>query len=58
MTARRAATYSINALLVLLIAFIIGATWLPAIYVSPSFQSNPWVRVHFLGLPATAPAHK
>ncbi len=56
MTARRTATYAVNTLLVLAIIGIIGATWLPAIYVSPWFQSNGWVRVHLLGLPATAPA--
>ena len=55
MTARRATTYAINALLVLAIVGIIGATWFPAVYVSPWFQSNAWVRAHLLGLPATPP---
>ena len=63
MNCRRAATYAVNALLVLTIVAIIGATWLPAIYVSPWFQTNPWVRAHLLDLPPTAPtatpaAHK
>ena len=55
MTARRAATYAVNGLLVLAIAGIIGATWLPAIYVSPWFQNNAWVRAHLLHATATPP---
>ena len=48
MTARRAATIAANTALVLIIVGIIGATWLPAIYVSPAFQNNAWVRQHLL----------
>ena len=59
MTVRRAMTYLVNALLVLAIVGIIGATWLPAIYVSPWFQNNAWVRAHLLGAAPPAPAaHK
>ena len=56
MTARRAATYAVNTLLVLVIAGVILATWLPAIYVSPWFQNNRWVQAHLIGpTPASTP---
>ena len=55
MTVRRASVYAVNTVLVLAIAGIILATWLPAIYVSPWFQTNPWVRVHLLGEGAAVP---
>jgi hypothetical protein len=61
MTVRRAAIYAVNTLLGLTIAGIILATWMPAIYISPWFQGNRWVRVHLLGLaptPATQPARR
>ena len=57
MTPRRAATLAVNGLLVLAIAGIITATWWPAVYVSPWFQSNRWVRTHLLG-EASPPAPK
>jgi hypothetical protein len=56
MTVRRAATYSVNTLLVLVIIGVILATWLPAIYVSPWFQNNRWVQAHLIGQPVTPPA--
>ena len=55
MTPRRAATYAVNTLLVLSIAGIIGATWLPAIYTSGWFQHNAWVRAHLLHAPPLPP---
>lgn len=58
MTVRRATTYAVNTLLVVAIVLIIGATWLPAIYVSPRFQNNLWVRTHLLGRPTPAGAQK
>ncbi len=55
MSGRRAATVAVNAALGLAIAGIITATWWPAVYVSPWFQRNRWVRTHLLGeAPATA----
>ena len=54
MTARRTAIYAVNTVLVLTIVGLIGATWLPAIYVSPWFQHNAWVRAHLLDAPPTA----
>jgi hypothetical protein len=45
---KRAVVITINAILVLVIAGIILATWLPAIYTSQWFQNSPWVRVHLL----------
>ncbi len=56
MTGRRVAMWAVNGLLVLAIAGIIGATWWPAVYVSPWFQSNRWVRTHLLGDPPPPPA--
>ena len=47
--------YTINTLLVLAIAGIIMATWMPAIYTSQWFQSNHWVRVHVLHNEADTP---
>jgi len=45
---KRAVVISINAILVLVIAGIITATWMPVIYTSEWFQNNHWVRVHLL----------
>ena len=57
MTARRAATAAVNAVLVLVIVGTILATWWPAVYVSDWFQHNRWVRAHVLGTTqATPPA--
>jgi len=47
-TMKRALVYTINAILILVIAGIITATWLPAIYTSQWFQSNAWIRAHVL----------
>ena len=59
MKARRAATLAVNGMLVLAIAGIILATWWPAVYVSPWFQSNRWVRTHLLGEPPPdQPVHR
>ncbi len=61
MTVRRASVYAVNTALVLAIAGIILATWMPAIYVSPWFQTNRWVRVHLLGegpVPPAGPGHR
>jgi hypothetical protein len=45
---KRVFVYTINAILVLVIAGIITATWMPVIYTSQWFQTNHWVRVHVL----------
>jgi hypothetical protein len=45
---KRAFIFTINAILILVIAGIITATWMPAIYTSQWFQTNHWVRVHLL----------
>jgi hypothetical protein len=45
---KRTLVITINSLLALMIVGIILATWLPAIYTSPWFQKNHWVRVHLL----------
>ena len=58
MTVRKASVYAVNAVLVLVIAGVIGATWLPAIYTSPWFQNNAWVRAHLLRVPPTSAARK
>ena len=39
---------SVSALFLLVIAGIIAATWMPAIYTSQWFQNNHWVRRHLL----------
>jgi hypothetical protein len=48
---KRMMIITINAILVLVIAGLITATWMPVIYTSQWFQSNQWVRVHLLGDP-------
>ncbi len=45
---KKSAVIIINTLLVVVIALIILATWMPAIYTSPWFQANHWVKVHLL----------
>jgi hypothetical protein len=46
---KRPVVITINAILVLVIAGLITATWMPVIYTSQWFQSNHWVKVHLLG---------
>jgi hypothetical protein len=45
---KRILIYTINAILILVIAGVITATWMPAIYTSRWFQTNHWVRVNLL----------
>jgi len=45
---KRPVVITINALLVLVIAGLITATWMPVIYTSQWFQTNHWVRSHLL----------
>ena len=46
---KRPVVITINAILVLVIAGLITATWMPVIYTSEWFQTNHWVTVHLLG---------
>jgi hypothetical protein len=56
---RRTVAISINTILMLVIASLILATWMPAIYTSQWFQNSPWAQAHLLRahlLPNQAPA--
>ena len=48
---KKAAVIVINAILVLVIAAIITATWMPVIY------NTPWFQTHFLHQPAKVESH-
>lgn len=45
---KKIAIITINTILVLVIAGLITATWMPVIYNTQWFQTNHWIRVHML----------